>query len=158
VVTWRRGGGGIVGTEFTALPAPTLFGTDVGSALQQTDYTGSLRLVFDTRNREYNPGTGALLQAGALVGNAYGRYYGDFRGFVSPFYTTVVAGRLTAVTVPAARRSAPTMNCSLEESPAVRRQSEPDWPAGGPSTPTSSAARGPQTILTSGLRRQTIAF
>ena len=90
-------GAGIVGTQFTALPSPTLFGTTVGDTLDETDYTGSLRVVFDTRDREYNPTKGTLLQAGALVGNAYGRYYGEARGFVSPFVSTVVAGRLTAV-------------------------------------------------------------
>lgn len=91
-------GGGIVGTRFTALPSPTLFGSTVGDTLDETDYTGSLRVVFDTRDREYNPTRGTLLQAGAQVGNAYGRYYGEARGFVSPFVSTVVAGRLTAMT------------------------------------------------------------
>lgn len=90
-------GAGVVGTRFTTLPAPTLFAAQVGNRLDETDYTGSLRVVFDTRDREYNPSTGALLQAGALVGNAYGRFYGDARGFVHPYYNTVVAGRLTAV-------------------------------------------------------------
>ncbi len=91
-------GAGVVGTEFTALPAPTLFGTEVGSGLDQTDYTGSIRLLFDSRDREYNPSTGALLQVGGLIGNAYSRFHGDFRGFAHPFFSTVVAGRLTAVT------------------------------------------------------------
>jgi hypothetical protein len=91
------GGAGVVGTRFTALPAPTLFESTLGRQLDHTDYTGSLRLVFDTRDREYNPTTGTLLQAGALVGNAYGRYYGEARGFLSPALSTVVAGRLTAV-------------------------------------------------------------
>lgn len=90
-------GGGIVGTRFTALPAPTLFASQVGDTLDETDYTGSLRVVFDTRDREYNPTRGTLLQAGAQVGNAYTRYYGEARGFVSPFVSTVVAGRLTAM-------------------------------------------------------------
>ncbi len=117
---------GIVGTEFTALPAPTLFGTEVGSELDETDYTGSLRLVFDTRNREYNPATGALLQAGALVGNAYGRYYGDFRGFVSPFYSTVVAGRLTAVTT----AGSPPLSADYE----LQLWEESRWQYGGQET------------------------
>ena len=91
-------GGGIVGTRFSALPNPTLFGTTVGSQLDATDYTGSLRLLFDTRDREYNPTKGTLLEAGGLVGNSYGRFYGEARGFISPFMSTVVAGRLTAVT------------------------------------------------------------
>ena len=60
-------------------------------------YTGSLRLVFDTRDREYNPTRGTLLEAGGVVGDGYGRFYGEARGFVSPFVSTVVAGRLTAV-------------------------------------------------------------
>lgn len=88
---------GIVGVEFTHLPAPTLFGQQVGSELNETDYTGSLRAIFDTRDREYNPTRGALLQLGGLVGNGYGQFYGDFRGFVSPGYTTTIAGRLTAL-------------------------------------------------------------
>ena len=117
---------GIVGTEFTALPAPTLFGTEVGSELDETDYTGSLRLVFDTRNREYNPATGALLQAGALVGNAYGRYYGDFRGFVNPFYSTVVAGRLTAVTT----AGSPPLSADYE----LQLWEESRWQYGGQET------------------------
>lgn len=117
---------GIVGTEFTALPPPTLFGTEVGSELDETDYTGSLRLVFDTRNREYNPATGALLQAGALVGNAYGRYYGDFRGFVSPFYSTVVAGRLTAVTT----AGSPPLSADYE----LQLWEESRWQYGGQET------------------------
>jgi outer membrane protein assembly factor BamA len=117
---------GIVGTEFTALPAPTLFGTEVGSELDETDYTGSLRLVFDTRNREYNPATGALLQAGALVGNAYGRYYGDFRGFVSPFYSTVVAGRVTAVTT----AGSPPLSADYE----LQLWEESRWQYGGQET------------------------
>ena len=117
---------GIVGTEFTALPAPTLFGAEVGSELDETDYTGSLRLVYDTRNREYNPATGALLQAGALVGNAYGRYYGDFRGFVSPFYSTVVAGRLTAVTT----AGSPPLSADYE----LQLWEESRWQYGGQET------------------------
>jgi outer membrane protein assembly factor BamA len=88
---------GVVGTQFTSLPDPTLFGIQVGDELEQTDYTGSLRLIFDTRDREYNPTKGTLLQVGGLVGNSYSRFYGEARGFVSPFYSTVVAGRLTAV-------------------------------------------------------------
>jgi len=89
---------GMVATQFTALPAPTLFGMQVGDTLNGTDYTGSLRLVFDSRDREYNPNTGALLQIGGLVGNAYSRFSGDFRGFAPPWFSTVVAGRVTAVT------------------------------------------------------------
>ena len=91
------GGGGVVGTRFSALPNPTLFGSTVGRQLDETDITGTLRLVFDTRDREYNPTRGTLLEAGGLVGDGYGRFYGEARGFVSPFVSTVVAGRLTAV-------------------------------------------------------------
>lgn len=90
-------GGGIVGTEFTDLPAPTLFGTQVGSELDETDYTGSLRAILDSRDREYNPTRGTLLQLGGVLGNGYGQFYGDVRGFVSPTYTTTIAGRLTAL-------------------------------------------------------------
>lgn len=117
---------GVVGTRFTTLPAPTLFAAQIGDELEDTDYTGSLRLVFDTRNREFNPATGVLLQAGALVGNAYGRYYGDLRGFVSPFYSTVVAGRLTAVST----AGSPPLSTGYE----LQLWEESRWQYGGQET------------------------
>jgi outer membrane protein assembly factor BamA len=96
-VSW---GGGVVNTRFADLPAPTLFGTIVGLEDEDTDVTGRISLVYDTRDREYNPGTGTLLEIGALAGSGgdgYGRYYGEARGFVTPRFGTVVAGRLAAV-------------------------------------------------------------
>ena len=117
---------GIVGTEFTALPAPTLFGTQVGNSLDATDYTGSLRLIYDTRNREYNPATGTLLQVGGLVGDGYGRFYGDARGFVHPFVSTVVAGRLTAVST----TGSPPLSADYE----LQLWEESRWQYGGQET------------------------
>jgi outer membrane protein assembly factor BamA len=118
--------GGIVGTEFTSLPAPTLFGTQVGSAHEGTDYTGSLRLVYDTRDREYNPSTGTLLQVGGLVGNSYSRFYGDARGFVHPFFSTVVAGRVTAVST----SGSPPLSADYE----LHLWEESRWQYGGQET------------------------
>ncbi len=96
-VSW---GGTVVKTRFADLPAPTLFGSTVGLKSEDTDVTGRISLVYDSRDREYNPGTGALLEIGALAGSGgegYGRYYGEARGFVTPRFGTVVAGRLAAV-------------------------------------------------------------
>lgn len=96
-VSW---GGSVVNTKFADLPAPTLFGATVGLEDEDTDVTGRISLVYDTRDREYNPGTGALLEIGALAGSGgegYGRYYGEARGFVTPRFGTVLAGRLAAV-------------------------------------------------------------
>jgi len=118
--------GGVVGTEFTSLPAPTLFGTEVGNSLEATDYTGSLRLVYDTRDREYNPSTGTLLQVGGLVGNSYGRFYGDARGFVHPFFGTVVAARVTAVTT--------SGNAPLSSAYELHLWEESRWQYGGQET------------------------
>jgi outer membrane protein assembly factor BamA len=97
-VAW---GGGVVNTKFADLPAPTLFGTTIGLEDEDTDLTGRISLIYDTRDREYNPATGTLLEIGALAGSGgdgYGRYYGEARGFVTPRFGTVVAGRLAAVT------------------------------------------------------------
>jgi outer membrane protein assembly factor BamA len=91
-------GGGVVGTRFTALPAPTLFGAQVGNELTSTDYTGSLRLLFDSRDKEYDPTKGALVELGGLAGNGYTRLTVEGRGFAHPWYYTVVGARLTAVT------------------------------------------------------------
>jgi len=118
--------GGVVSTKFTALPAPTLFGTQAGNELESTDYTGSLRLVYDTRDREYNPTTGTLLQAGGLVGNDYGRFSGDARGFVHPFVSTVVAGRLTAVST----TGTPPLSSAYE----LQLWEESRWQYGGQET------------------------
>jgi outer membrane protein assembly factor BamA len=85
--------------RFTSLPGPSLFGTDVGSELRQTDVAGRLALVYDTRDNEYNTHQGLLLEAGAQVGSGgdgYTRLYTVLRGYLTVREGTTIAARLGA--------------------------------------------------------------
>ena len=83
--------------RFTSLPGPSIFKTDFGPELEQTDVAGRLALVYDTRDLEYNTHQGLLLEAGAEVGSGgdgYTRLYSILRGYVTVREGTVVAARL----------------------------------------------------------------
>ena len=84
-------------TRFTTLPQPSLFRSDFGTELRETDVSGRLALVYDTRDNEFNTHNGLLLEAGAQLGSGnegYGRLYSVLRGYVTVREGTVVAGRL----------------------------------------------------------------
>lgn len=86
-------------TRFTTLPGPSLFRSDFGTDFRETDLSGRLALVYDTRDNEYNTHRGLLLEAGAQVGSGndgYTRLYSVLRGYFSPREGTVVAARLGA--------------------------------------------------------------
>jgi len=86
-------------TRFSTLPGPSLFRTDFGTEFTETDVSGRVALVYDTRDNEYNTHKGLLLEAGAQVGSGndgYTRLYSVLRGYVSPREGTVVAARLAA--------------------------------------------------------------
>jgi outer membrane protein assembly factor BamA len=86
-------------TRFSTLPLPSLFRNDFGTELTETDVSGRVALVYDTRDNEYNTRQGLLLEAGAQVGSGndgYTRLYSVLRGYVSPREGTVVAARLAA--------------------------------------------------------------
>jgi outer membrane protein assembly factor BamA len=92
--------GDVERARFTSLPGPSLFATEFPSGeLKQTDVSGRVALVYDTRDNEYNTRQGLLLEAGTQVGSGgdgYTRLYTVLRGYLSPRDGTVVAARLGA--------------------------------------------------------------
>lgn len=92
--------GDVERTRFTSLPGPSTFANDFEpDELRQTDVSGRLALVYDTRDNEYNTHQGLLLEAGAQVGSGgdgYTRLYSILRGYVPIREGTVVAGRIVA--------------------------------------------------------------
>jgi outer membrane protein assembly factor BamA len=91
--------GDIERARFTSLPAQSLFKSDFGTELKQTDASGRVALVYDTRDNEYNTHKGVLLEAGAQVGSGgdgYTRLYTVLRGYLPLREGTVVAARLAA--------------------------------------------------------------
>jgi len=107
--------------RFASSKDGSIFDSDYFSEpLSGTDLTGRLTLILDTRNDEYIPGNGVLLEAGTYVGS--GRFESRFippgfppdgnsvsftdhgyvggylhlRGYVSPRSGTVLAGRFLA--------------------------------------------------------------
>lgn len=99
-------------TRFTTLPGPSLFKTDFGPELKETDVSGRVALVYDTRDNEYNTHKGLLLEAGAQVGSGgdgYTRLYTVLRGYLPLREGTVVAARLAA----SGMGGDPTLNARL---------------------------------------------
>jgi outer membrane protein assembly factor BamA len=86
-------------TRFTTLPGFSLFRSDFGTELRETDVSGRIALVYDTRNNEFNTQKGLLLEAGAQAGSGndgYTRLYTVLRGYLPLREGTVVAARLAA--------------------------------------------------------------
>ncbi|HVD32749.1 MAG TPA: BamA/TamA family outer membrane protein [Gemmatimonadales bacterium] len=86
-------------TRFTSLPLPSIFKSDFGPELKETDVSGRVALVYDTRDKEYNTQQGLLLEAGTQAGtggDGYTRLYTVLRGYVSPREGTVIAARFAA--------------------------------------------------------------
>ena len=92
--------GDVERARFTTLPGPSHFATDFGpDELKQTDVSGRVALVYDTRDNEFNTRQGLLLEAGTQVGSGgegYTRLYTVLRGYVSVREGTVVAARVAA--------------------------------------------------------------
>jgi hypothetical protein len=91
--------GNVERTHFTSLPLPSVFKSDFGPELKETDVSGRIALVYDTRDNEYNTHQGLLLEAGAQAGtggDGYDRLYTVLRGYVSPREGTVIAARFAA--------------------------------------------------------------
>ena len=90
--------GELLSSRFSPLDQqPTLFQETFGSELSEDDASVRGALVLDTRDVEYNPKRGVLLEAGAQIGSGgdgYQRLYGIFRGWVNPRKGTVLAARL----------------------------------------------------------------
>jgi outer membrane protein assembly factor BamA len=99
-------------TRFTTLPGPSLFKTDFGTELRESDVSGRLALVYDTRDNEFNTHSGLLLEAGTQVGSAgtvYTRLYTVLRGYLTVREGTVAAARLAASGI----GGSPTLNARL---------------------------------------------
>lgn len=92
--------GDVESARFTSLPGPSLFEADFGpDELKQTDVSGRVALVYDTRDNEFNTHQGLLLEAGTQIGSGgdgYTRLYTVLRGYVSLREGTVVAARIAA--------------------------------------------------------------
>lgn len=83
--------------RFTSLPESSVFKTDFGEELKQSDVAGRVALIYDTRDLEYNTHQGLLLEAGAEVGSGgdgYTRLYSILRGYLTVREGTVVAARV----------------------------------------------------------------
>lgn len=91
--------GNVEWVRFTTLPGPSIFAGDFGSELKETDVSGRIALVYDTRDNEFNTHKGLLLEAGTQAGtggSGYSRLYTVLRAYVSPREGTVIAGRVVA--------------------------------------------------------------
>jgi hypothetical protein len=91
--------GDVEKARFTSLPEGSLFRSDFGTELSQTDVAGRVALVYDTRDNEFNTHQGLLLEAGTQVasgGGGYTRLYTVLRGYLTIREGTVVAARLVA--------------------------------------------------------------
>ncbi len=83
--------------EFSPFGDSTLWLERFGrSSESSTDFVIRPALVFDSRDREFVPGNGALLEAGAFVGTAgsYAGGYAHARGYATVRPGTVLAGRI----------------------------------------------------------------
>jgi outer membrane protein assembly factor BamA len=91
--------GNVEWTRFTTLPGPSHFKSDFGPELRETDVSGRVALVYDTRDNEYNTHQGLLLEAGVQAGSGgsgYSRVYSVLRGYLSPREGAVIAARVAA--------------------------------------------------------------
>jgi outer membrane protein assembly factor BamA len=92
--------GNVERARFTTLPGPSTFEATFGTDEQkQTDVSGRLALIYDTRDNEFNTHQGLLFEAGAQVGSGgdgYTRLYGVLRGYLTVREGTVIAARLAA--------------------------------------------------------------
>jgi hypothetical protein len=101
--------GNVEWTRFTSLPETSLFKSDFGPELKETDVSSRVALVYDTRDKEYNTHRGLLLEAGVQAGtggDGYTRAYSVLRGYVTPREGTVIAARLAG----SALGGSPTLN------------------------------------------------
>jgi hypothetical protein len=102
--------GNVEWTRFTTLPGPSLFQTDFGPELRETDVSSRVALVYDTRDNEYNTHGGLLFDGGVQAGtggDGYTKAYTVLRGYLSPREGTVVAARLAGAAIIG---GAPTLN------------------------------------------------
>jgi hypothetical protein len=96
--------------RFTALDGPSVFASQYGQEVEGTDVNGRIALVWDSRNNEYNPRNGLLLeggfQAGGAGGENYTRLYTVLQGYMPVRASTVLAARFAASDI----RGTPSFN------------------------------------------------
>lgn len=83
--------------RFNALRGASVFRNEYGDVLRQSDAAARVALLVDTRNAEYDPQRGVLLEAGAEVASGNGGYerlYSILRGYAPLGPRTVVAARV----------------------------------------------------------------
>jgi hypothetical protein len=93
---------GLQRTSYDALEGPSVFRTEIGPAVRETDATARLTIVYDTRDHEAIPRRGVLLQASALAGTAaqgYRRLTALAQGFASPVEGTVLGLRVAGTSL-----------------------------------------------------------
>lgn len=92
-------GGSVSTNRWFALSPSSVFAEDAGGALKEDDASGRLALVVDTRNNEFDPTNGLLLEFGGQAGSGgdgYRRLYGIARGYFELRQGTVIAARVAA--------------------------------------------------------------
>lgn len=95
--------------RFRALEGESVFRSEFGDEITETDYWARFALVFDTRDLEWDTRRGVLLEAGVQYGlfnDDYQRVYTILRGYRPLGPRTVVAARAMA----AALSGTPTLN------------------------------------------------
>jgi outer membrane protein assembly factor BamA len=86
-------GAGIAHTEFGALSGRSVFSQD-SAYIPFTDRTVRAGLVLDTRDHEFAPHSGLMVEALFASGPGYTRTTGSVRAFLHPLERLVVAARL----------------------------------------------------------------
>ena len=89
--------GGVEQSRLSSAPGPSVFAQTIGTEVDETDVIGRLAVVFDTRDKEYDPQNGLFVEGSVLRGSGgdgYTRFTGIARGYVSIREGTVLAARL----------------------------------------------------------------
>ena len=92
-------GGGVEYTRYIPLAGTTLFASTFGDEEAGTDALIGGTLVFDTRDNEYDPRNGMVVETGLQFGSGgdgYSRLYGMARGYKMLGVRTQVAARIGA--------------------------------------------------------------
>lgn len=92
-------GGGVEHTRYVPLAGTTLFGSTFGDEEVGTDALIGGTLVLDTRDNEYDPRNGMVVETGLHYGSGgdgYSRFYGMARGYKMLGVRTQVAARIGA--------------------------------------------------------------
>ncbi len=90
---------GLTFARFAPPPGASLYASDFGTQIEDTDAALRLSLLFDSRDTDYNTRRGVLLEVGGTVasgGEGYTRLHTNLRGYLSVREGTILAGRLVA--------------------------------------------------------------